>query len=532
MCRTCGENLIRIRTRRKQEPLCHLQEFPNDTACGLACIANPAGHSEAIALGYIFATRGTPDVGILARSAGASLKFGIARPALAVAATRAVYLLVLILGIGSPANAQGAPANAPVNDSGAAPVPLSMREAVQLALKQNPRWLAARLEALESKQQTREARAAFLPKANLQVEEQMNRLNLATLIGQEPRPYSVGPYSNVQTGSTFDVPLIAVSAWKSYEAEKQREAAARSDAEDTRETIVSLVVAQYLSLQRSKATERAVQSRIDLAESLLRLANDELQQGTGTSTDALRADVELKVEQENLVEAQTQTKAYGYGLAQVLGLGENQQAVATEDLSDQDGTEPDEQSSLEQAFRLRPDLLSAEAIRRASALDFQSSRSQRWPEFHFDGFWAETGRAPDAGLPIYSYQGEMRLPLFTGGRIMAEVARSKLAEQRADQLVSDRRNAVTQEVRTALSFLQGARQELQLATEAVDLSTRELKESRDRFAAGITNNIEVVTAQTSLAQATDSQIGAMYRLQQAKADLSRARGRIAEDYGR
>jgi len=63
------------------------------------------------------------------------------------------------------------------------------------------------------------------------------------------------------------------------------------------------------------------------------------------------------------------------------------------------------------------------------------------------------------------------------------------------------------------------------------LSTREVIESRDRFQAGVTNNIEVITAQTSLAQATDSQIGAMYRLQQAKADLSHARGRIAEEYG-
>jgi outer membrane protein len=428
--------------------------------------------------------------------------------------------------------AQQIPGNQTADPPFARTIKLSMHDAVRLALKQNPGVIAARLEALESKQQTRVARSAFLPKASLGLEEQMDRLNLATLIGQEQRPYSIGPYSNVQLGSTFDVPLIAVSAWKNYQAQKQRQIASQSDAEDVRETIVSIVVAQYLSLQRSRATERAVQSRIDLAESLLKLANDALQQGTGTSTDALRADVELKVEQQNLVEAQAQTKAFSYGLAQVLGLAADQQVAATEQLSGQDIAEPDENSSLAEALRLRPDLLSVEALHSASVLDRQSSKAQRLPEFHFDGFWAESGRAPSAGLPIYSYQGEMRLPIFTGGRISAEIARSKLAEQRASQLVDDKRNVVTQDVRTALALLDAARQELQLATQAVDLSTRELKESRDRFAAGVTNNIEVVTAQTSLAQATDSQIGAMYRLQQAKADLSRARGRIAEDYGR
>ena len=216
----------------------------------------------------------------------------------------------------------------------------------------------------------------------------------------------------------------------------------------------------------------------------------------------------------------------------MLGLAANQKVVATEELSSQVDQQPDEQTSLKEALRIRPDLLSAEELEKASMLDHQSSWAQRIPEVHFDGFWAESGRAPDRSLPIYSYQAEMRFPLFTGGRISAEVKRSKFAEQRATELVDDRRNAVTQEVRTALTLLQAAQKELELASQAVDLSARELKESRNRFAAGVTNNIEVVTAQTSLAQATDSQIGAMYRLQQANADLSRARGRVAEDYSK
>jgi outer membrane protein len=125
----------------------------------------------------------------------------------------------------------------------------------------------------------------------------------------------------------------------------------------------------------------------------------------------------------------------------------------------------------------------------------------------------------------------MRLPVFTGGRITAESQRARLAAERFQETVTERSDAIIREVRTALSALDAARQELQLSTEALRLSTRELTESRDRFAAGVTNNIEVITAQNSLAQATDSQIGAMVDLQQAKADLSRARGRIAEEYG-
>jgi outer membrane protein len=417
------------------------------------------------------------------------------------------------------------------NGSNQDTVSLTMHEAVKIALKQNPRLLAARIEALEVKQSAKVARSVFLPKATLGLEEQMQRLNLATNFGQESAPYSVGPYSNVQIGATFDVPIIAVSAWSSYQAEKRRAESSQEQAADVQESIASIVVAQYLSLLRSKATEQAVQSRIDLATVLLRLANDQLAQGTGTSTDSLRANVELHVEKENLVRAQSQTRAYGYGLAQVLGLKENQQVLAAESLTAADEQIPDEQQSLVEAFNTRPDLLAAEAQHQAARYDSKAAVEQRLPEFHFDGYWAQSGRNPAGALPIYIYQGEMRLPIFTGGRITAEFKRARLAADRSQQTVTERRDVITQEVRTALSTLDAARQELQLSTEALRLSTRELTESRDRFAAGITNNIEVITAQNSLAQATDSQIGAMYALQQAKADLSHARGRIAVEYG-
>jgi outer membrane protein len=411
-------------------------------------------------------------------------------------------------------------------------VSLTIHEAVKLALKQNPRLLASRLEALESHQTANVSRSAFLPKATLVLEDQMNRLNLATLIGQEQPPYTVGPYSNVQLGSGFDVPIIAVSAWRSYQAEKQRASASELQADDLQEAIASLVVGQYLSLLRSKATEQAVQSRIELAESLLRLANDELRQGTGTSTDALRADVEVHVEKENLVRAEAQTRAYSFGLAQVLGLKESQRVIAADQLVPDDEQVPDEGSTLPQAFNERPDLRSFEALHRAAQYDHDAAAAERLPEFHFDGFWAQSGRNPAGALPIYTYQGEMRLPIFTGGRITAESKRTQLAAQRAEDLVADKRNTITQEVRTAYSSLEAARQDLQLATEALKLSTREVTESRNRFAAGVTNNIEVITAQNSLAQASDSQIGAMYELEQARADLSRALGCMVADYGR
>jgi outer membrane protein TolC len=55
-------------------------------------------------------------------------------------------------------------------------------------------------------------------------------------------------------------------------------------------------------------------------------------------------------------------------------------------------------------------------------------------------------------------------------------------------------------------------------------------QARDRFQAGVANNIEVVTAQNELSRASDNQIAALYRYNQARADLAHATGQMESLY--
>jgi outer membrane protein TolC len=64
------------------------------------------------------------------------------------------------------------------------------------------------------------------------------------------------------------------------------------------------------------------------------------------------------------------------------------------------------------------------------------------------------------------------------------------------------------------------------------LANEELDLARSRFAAGVTDNIEVVSAQDSLARASDNRIDAFYRFSAARAKLARAMGRVEETFGR
>ena len=76
--------------------------------------------------------------------------------------------------------------------------------------------------------------------------------------------------------------------------------------------------------------------------------------------------------------------------------------------------------------------------------------------------------------------------------------------------------------------LQANGEQLQVATRAKDLAASQLTQARDRFAAGVADNIEVVQAQEAVALASEQYIAGLYSYNVAKAALARALG-VAEE---
>jgi outer membrane protein TolC len=150
----------------------------------------------------------------------------------------------------------------------------------------------------------------------------------------------------------------------------------------------------------------------------------------------------------------------------------------------------------------------------------------------FDGNWDYLGTSTSTGIPTYTYAASVSMPIFTGGRIHAEITRANLEIQKLEQQQQDLRNQIALDVKTALINLNSARNEVQVANLGVQLSKEEVDQARDRFKAGVANNIEVIQAQDSLARANDNQIAALYRFNQARADLARSIGQMEKVYAK
>jgi outer membrane protein TolC len=252
----------------------------------------------------------------------------------------------------------------------------------------------------------------------------------------------------------------------------------------------------------------------------------------GTGIDTLRANVELQNEKQRLIEAENDRDASLFGLSKLLNLDPRQKIELADSLAFFDTPQPEVDASIDDALSTRQEWKAIEAQEKSAMLEKQSSQAERLPSVRFDGNWAYLGTSPSSSIPTYQYQGSLNMPLFTSGRIHAEVVKADLEVQKIEQQKADLRNQIALDVKTALLNLQSARNEVQVADLGVVLAKEEVGQARDRFQAGVANNIEVISAQDSLSRANDNQIAALYRFNQARADFARAVGQMEKTYAK
>jgi len=219
-------------------------------------------------------------------------------------------------------------------------------------------------------------------------------------------------------------------------------------------------------------------------------------------------------------------------LSRLLNLDPRQAIELEDSLSFFDTPQPEVEPSIELALAERQEWKALESQIKAAEYQKKASQDSRLPSLRFDGNFAYVGTSGNTTLPTYTYQGSVNLPLFTGGRIHAEIVRADLEIRKFDQQKDDLRNQIALDVKTALLNLQSARNEVQVANLGVQLSKEEVDQARDRFKAGVANNIEVIQAQDSLARANDNQIAGLYRFNQARADLARSIGQMEKVYAK
>jgi outer membrane protein TolC len=413
---------------------------------------------------------------------------------------------------------------------------LTLQQSVALALKQNPTQQIAVIDAAESVQDKNITRADLLPQASFRASESVNRVNVKAQFGGLPLfpgiPGHIGPYELFSAGPSFGGSVFDFSLWRRYKASVSNVDAAKAQSLSTRESVILLVVSQYIGTLRAVANVQASRSRVELAQALYDQAADLQKEGVGTGIDTLRANVELQNEKQRLIEAENDRDSSLFGLSKLVNLDPRQKIELADSLSFFETPQPEVDASIDQALSARQEWKALEADEKVTKYEKQSVQYQRLPSVRFDGYWEYFGTMPSNAIPTYQYTGSLNFPLITGGRIKAQVTKADLEMQKVEQQKADLRNQIALDVKTSLLNLRSARNEVQVADLGVKLAQDEVVQARDRFNAGVANNIEVISAQDSLSRANDNQILALYRFNQARADYARAIGQMEKTYAK
>ena len=121
-------------------------------------------------------------------------------------------------------------------------------------------------------------------------------------------------------------------------------------------------------------------------------------------------------------------------------------------------------------------------------------------------------------------RGTLSIPIFQGGSVHGDVLQADARLMQSRERLANLRGQIDSDVRTALLNLQSSAEQVEVARSNIELAEAALTQSRDRFSAGVTDTVEVVQSQETVASAHEQYISSLYSYNYAKISLARALG--------
>jgi outer membrane protein TolC len=418
------------------------------------------------------------------------------------------------------------------------PIPLKLDDAIQRGLRTNLGLLERQTAIQTTRAERIRALSALLPQVTGSYAQSAQQVNLQTLglggssFGGISIPTIVGPFGYAESQANVSAPIVDWHARKSLSAARANEEASISSTQDGRDLVVQAVANAYLVIIADISRVESIQAQVATAVALYNRAVDQKKAGLVPAIDVLRADVELKTQQQRLLAQQNQLAKDKLTLGRVIGLHPAQPF----DIADRVPFTPLTELTLDRALLIarsqRADYRSAGKLLDAANETLKAARAEWYPTIDLSGYYGDAGSRISKSHGVFLVTGSLNFNIFDGGRIRADIEQAKAAKkQRGDEL-ADLGAQIEYQVRTAFLDIQSAADQVAVAQSNIVLAGQTLKQARDRFIAGVADTIEVVQAQESVATTSDYLISATYSHNLAKSALARALGLAEYSIGR
>jgi outer membrane protein TolC len=411
-------------------------------------------------------------------------------------------------------------------------LPLSLADVVDRGLRRNLRLLLAEQAVRSAEGERWEALSDLLPHVSGRLAATRQRISLEAFgfTGFPGLPTLVGPFNVFDARVALTESALDFQALHKDRQRREEREAARHSYKDARDLVVLACGNLYFQVLAEQGRINAAKAQLETARALSDLAEDRKKAGLVPAVDLLRAQVEAKAREQELIVAENRLARARLTLARTIGLPLGQEFRLTDRISEAQPSTLGVEEALATAYGNREDWQAAQAQVRAAEAARGAARGEGWPSLEVGADYGVIGQTVGGARPTYALGAALKVPLFEGGKVHGKVlkADAELEAKRAG--LEDFRGRIDYEVRTALLDIEAARQRVAVAASALQVAKEQLRQAQDRFEAGVANNIDVVQAQEALAAATESYISSLFDQSVSRAQMARALGMAESAY--
>jgi outer membrane protein len=418
--------------------------------------------------------------------------------------------------------------------------PVSLAQAVNIALKNNPTIHAATAYSDAAQHAIDAAKAGYMPQLNFS--EGVTRGNnpvyvFGTLLTQRQftaANFDLGflnvppPVDNFRTQFSASMPLYDFGRTSGRVKNARIQArGVRENASRTEQSVEFDVINAYLNGLLAREQVRVAQAAVAMAQADLQRAQAREQEGLAVASDVLSAQTQLAQAKENVIRAQNAVAVSQSALNVAMGVPEDAPTQTQGKLAAVKVSVGNLVSLQQQALKQRPDYHEAQLQAEKAENSVSLARKEFLPRIDMMGSWEQDNQTfVSRGGNNWVAGATLTFNIFNGGARRARIAQSKAYQRRAEAMRTRMESAVRLQVREAYLNLNAARQRVEVSRDSAAQAEESLRILQNRYDAGLATIMDVLRAETMRTSAQNNHLNAVYDYRLAFAALELATGKL------
>ncbi len=422
-----------------------------------------------------------------------------------------------------------------------APSPLTLPQAVRIALEKNPARKIALADTRAASANVREARSHLLP--HVTFSETVTRSNDPVYVfGSKLRQRDFtavdfglntlntpAPFGNFSSrfGGTWTL-FDSLSTWRTIHRSEHAQDAMQHQLERTDQEIVFRVVDSYYGVLLARKQLEVATQALKTAQAILDRSRNRVESGVAVESDSLSAQVRIASRKQELIRAQNNLSLSLAQLSTAMGLSTGNDFDPAEVLAERNLPPIALEEAEKEAVETRPDLKRIRSDEAAQAQSVSIAKSSFGPRVNAFADWEADNPSFVGGGGGNNWLAgiEVQFDLFQGGAKRAQVSHEQAMQEKVAAMKEAATDAIRLEVRRAYYDVDASRQQVEVARASVAQARESLRINQDRYESGLSNITDLLAAEESARRSQTDYWEAVYRYHVGYANLQLADGTL------